>query len=206
MGLSFWQHCLTNKNIWDTGIWNKKPESITKETGYSRGDHISIEYVKFMLCLQSSNKVAGIKDIGEDFFLFEEDLSHHINKIIVIIMTGVPTSFFNNYYVWQWLFQLNPKHHPDCKQKLLRLVCIINFVLNKKIDLFMDELYLEYQSSFVALTLVSGGAPYKRHLLLGVLPTLWQIHILLKTDNVFLCQILVNGLKITGNQPQTNVW
>ena len=97
-GLLFWQHCLSNQKSWDTGIWNKNLKMIAE----GKGEPISVECAKLMPRLQntnSTNSVAGIKDIGEGFFLFEEDLPHHINKAIVIVTTGVPTSFFNNYHI-----------------------------------------------------------------------------------------------------------
>ena len=151
-GFSFWQFRSKSGKTWDTGVWNKNLKKIASGKG---NDNYSVKRAKYMLRLQDSNttiNIAGIKDIGEVFFSFEEDLPHHINEAIVIVTTGVPTSFFINYHVRQWLSQLNPKHRPIYREKLLRLLCVINFVLKKEINLFMDELYLEYQSSFVAST------------------------------------------------------
>ena len=128
------------------GYWSLK-KNLKKIAG-RKGDAYSVERAKYMLRLWDANNtisVGGIKDIGEVFFSFEEDLPHHINEAIVIVTTGVPTSFFTNYHVCQWLSQLNPKHCPVYREKLLRLLCVINFVLNKEINLFMDKLYLEYQ-------------------------------------------------------------
>ena len=66
--------------------------------------------------------------------------------------TGTPVSFFTNPYVIDWLRGLNPAHRPIYRLKFLRILRVIQFILNKEISLILMELYLLYGESFVAST------------------------------------------------------
>ena len=51
------------------------------------------------------------------------------------------------------MFQVfDPRHCPLYQDKLVRLLCVIVLIMNKKIILFMDESYLKYGGGFVAGT------------------------------------------------------
>ena len=65
----------------------------------------------------------------ERVYLFEEDLPHHIREALVIISTGTTMSFFANPYVTDWLRGLDPAHRPIYRQKFLRLLRVILFIL-----------------------------------------------------------------------------
>ena len=61
------------------------------------------------------------------FFSFEENLDHQINEAIVMIVTGISGTFFENPYVRKFLSDLQPRHHPLFRKKMARVVrCIIN--------------------------------------------------------------------------------
>ena len=64
------------------------------------GDRVSIERAKLIMELRLKGPGPALKDDGMSFFPFEEDLLHHINEVLVIISSGLTTSFFYNYYVW----------------------------------------------------------------------------------------------------------
>ena len=83
---------------------------------------------------------------------FEVDLSHHIQEAFIIVSTGSPVSFFANPYVQEWLRNLDPSHRPIYRQKFLRILRVIQYILNKEISLILKELYLLYNEAFVAST------------------------------------------------------
>ena len=68
------------------------------------GDRILIECAKLIMQLRAKGPGPEPKDDGMRFFPFEEDLSHHINEVLVIVSSGLTTSFFSNYHAWQWLW------------------------------------------------------------------------------------------------------
>lgn len=51
-----------------------------------------------------------------------------------------------------WLHKLNPGHRPVYREKFLRVLRVILYILNKEISLMMKELYLLYSEGFVAST------------------------------------------------------
>lgn len=74
---------------------------------------------------------------GMGFFTFEEDLPHHIREAFVIISTGSAISFFDNPYVRDWLRSLNPAHRPLYRQKFLRIIRVIQFILVRRLTIFI---------------------------------------------------------------------
>ena len=116
------------------------------------GNRVLIERAKLIMQLRAKGPGPAPKDDGMCFFPFEEDLSNYINEALVIVSSGLTILFFSNYHVWQWLLELSPKHHPVYKDKLFKLLWVIIYVQNKEINQFMSELFLEYQSLFVAST------------------------------------------------------
>lgn len=113
----------------------------------------SLARAKFVLELRSgTNTTSNEPTKGKGFYPFEEDLPHHISEALVIVSTGCAMSFFGNAYVRDWLRNLNPAHRPIYRQKFLRILRVIQYVLNKEISLMLKELYLLYTESFVAST------------------------------------------------------
>ena len=82
---------------------------------------------RYILQLRS-NIGSGSPLKGNSFYLFEEDLPHHIREALVIISTGTTMSFFANPYVADWLRGLDPAHCPIYRQKFLRLLHVILFI------------------------------------------------------------------------------
>ncbi len=88
----------------------------------------AVVHARYILQLRS-NIGSGSPSKGKGFYSFEEDLPHHIREALVIISTGTTMSFFANPYVTDWLRRLDPAHRPIYRQKFLRLLRVILFIL-----------------------------------------------------------------------------
>ena len=64
------------------------------------GDCVSIERAKVIKDLRLKVLSRAPKGDRIFFFLFKEDLLHHIKEALVIISSGLTTLFFNNYYIF----------------------------------------------------------------------------------------------------------
>ena len=94
---------------------------------------------------------------------FEVDLSHHIQEAFVIVSTGSPVLLFANPYVQDWICNLDPAHRPIYRQKFLRILRVIQYILNKEISLILKELYLLYNEEFLRQHQTFGGIESTRH-------------------------------------------
>ena len=122
------------------------------------GNDVAIARAKYLLNIRSdadndwddpmstsaSAIVSPHKKKKKGYYSFEDDLEHHIREAFLVLSTGTPVSFFTNPYVTDWLKDLEPAHRPIYRLKFLRLLRVIQFVLNKEISLIMMELFLKY--------------------------------------------------------------
>ena len=141
-------------------MWNKQLSIISQGKLEAAGNTSAILRAKRILEVRdfkptSNSRYCGDSDPSKGiggFFSFEEDLIHHINEAYVVISTGSTVSFFSNPYVRDWLGKLEPKHRPLYRVKFLRILRVIQFVLNSEIGLMLMECFLRYGDSIVAST------------------------------------------------------
>ncbi len=128
---TFLQPQNANGKTWNTGVWNKRLAALAKGSSAEK-NLVVISRAKFLLKMRTTGGTClqgvGYKD-SEKFYSMEDDLGHHVRKAMVILATGCPMSFFNNPFVKDWLCQLDPKHRPVYRLKLLRIISCINNVL-----------------------------------------------------------------------------
>ena len=116
-------------------MWKKKLEHIAdgKKMAKAMGSVAAQTRAKYILSKRNvfSKGVAGgqidmpYKSIG--FFSFEENLHHQVNEAKMMISCGLTCTFFENQYVRKTLQDLQPRHRPVYRKKLLRLVrCVID--------------------------------------------------------------------------------
>jgi len=63
---------------------------------------------------------------GKGFFPFEESLEYHVLEAIVIVSTGIGTSFFLNPRVGKLVRKLQPRHRSVHPKKVVKIIhCIL---------------------------------------------------------------------------------
>ena len=119
---------------WHSGIWKKKLEIIShgsrRQVIGSVATTTRVNYILSQRVLFSKG-VAGFQvgnpQKGIPFFKFEENLSHEVNEAYMMISTGISCSFFENPHVRKTFHDLQPRHRPVHRKKLIRLVrCVID--------------------------------------------------------------------------------
>ena len=118
---------------WHSGIWKRKLETIAKSVKKPFVDHPnSQKRAQYILDMRASKSKTPQPSKGMGFFPFEEQLVHHANEARALASTGIGASFFQNPYVRDYLQQLNPRHRPLYRLKLLRLArCLIDTTGNE---------------------------------------------------------------------------
>jgi hypothetical protein len=97
-GRQFWQFRSDNSNTWDSGVWNKCLVVVAAGRLEAKNNIVAQERAKYILEIRGYGCV-GEPTKGKGFYSFEEDLPHHINECIVLISTGIGSSFFANVLV-----------------------------------------------------------------------------------------------------------
>eukprot|EP00956_Cyclotella_meneghiniana_P030727 scaffold78248_cov106-Cyclotella_meneghiniana.AAC.1 len=152
-GRTFWVNRNANGTAWETGCWNRELLVIASGKLEATGRFDAQVRAQRLLKVRGykPREKTVLKGMGK-FFPFEEDLPHHINEALVVISTGSPISFFANPFVIEWLQKIEPRHRPLYRVKFLRLLRVIQFVLNLEISLMLKEAYLRYGGQIVAST------------------------------------------------------
>ena len=138
----FWQYRNKSGNGWDRGGWNKELNYIAAWKGPAQGNTQAITRAKYILFQRTNKKLEDASGLSQmkGYHSFEVDLSHHIQEAFVIVSTGSHVSFFANPYVQEWLRNLDPAHRPIYSQKVLRILRVIQYILNKEISLILNVL------------------------------------------------------------------
>ena len=124
---------------WNTGLWKKKYTRLAKGDRASEGNTTAIYRARHVLTMRENvgrATTVSAPTKGRGFFLFEEDLPHHIREALVVCSTGISVSFFDNYHVKSLLKGLNPRHRPVYRIKLARIILVIHEVLTTEVSIY----------------------------------------------------------------------
>ena len=126
---------------WHTGGWAKKLEVIAdNRTNVTAGCTIAVTRARYIITQRTKVKggIGKVYTWGNNettalgtpsspsrcitMFSFEESLQHHATQARMMISAGLTCTFFENTYVKSALQQLQPRHRPLYRLKLIRLV------------------------------------------------------------------------------------
>lgn len=111
------------------------------------------------------------------FYTFEEDLPNHIRQVLMLVGTGMITTFFDSPWVRDMTQGLNERHRPIYHSKMLKLLRCVTETLDEEIFLLGKE----YVSSFMGNPLlhqhrISGRIIFGSCPSEVALPTSWPTH------------------------------
>ena len=137
---TFTQSKNTGNKSWYTGVFRKK--LIVVAEGKVRsvlGNVTATTHAQYILHQQNEIKLHGCASVKKSSekeenakpkpppFSFEQNLDHQINEAKMMIANGLPGNFFECPYVKKTLEDLEPRHRPAYRLKLVRLIrCIID--------------------------------------------------------------------------------
>ena len=123
-------------------MWTKDLNDIAAGKGPAQGNTQAITRAKHILFHRTNKKLEDASGPTQmkGYHSFEVDLYHHIQEAFFIVSTGSPLSFFAHPYIQDWLRNLDPAHRPIYRQKFLRILRVIQYILNKEISFILKEL------------------------------------------------------------------
>ena len=132
--LTFIQAKNKGNKHWHTGLWKRKLKGIADGKAKGSSGHVRAQTRARYILAKRNNLSTDVACADEEvphksisFFPFEENIDHQINEAIVMIVTGISGTFFENPYVRQLLHDLQPRHRPVFRKKMAQLVrCAID--------------------------------------------------------------------------------
>ena len=137
---TFIQSKNTGNTSWYTGVFRKKLIVVAEGKVKSvLGNVTATTRAQYILHQQNEIKLHGRPSVKKSKekeekakpapvpFSFEQNLDHWINEAKMMIANGLPGNFFECPYVKKTLEDLEPRHRPAYRLKLVRLIrCIID--------------------------------------------------------------------------------
>ena len=105
----FSQQTNVGNKTWQSGVFGRKLQVIAKGKNREvRGHSAAISRARYILSKHNINPNIGPVKPVHGFFKFEDHLTFHIRKALVLCSIGVSASFFNHPYVRDLLQSLQP--------------------------------------------------------------------------------------------------